>query len=182
MQKIDEDRAFLISALRELPDFLLSKDIYWPVDAQPRGQKTSRLPQMSLGNVRLASARLRGRDADLVAGIDHLFDKWRSTWAKKAALEYSNRLKLWEGLLEELIDDPSEAIYRYQIRTRVILELLLADLLKEPPQHELDLLAGLDARLRAESIESEFIWAGEIQATFPPERFWYLYRSIQKQK
>ncbi|TLN24844.1 hypothetical protein FDZ74_02720, partial [bacterium] len=125
MQTIDNDRAFLESSLPELPDFLLSNDLYWPAGTA-RG---SNQPRLSLGNLRLAAARLKAasgdpRDGALIAGIEAVFSKWRSNWARKAALEYSSRLRQWEDRLGELISDPSEAIYHYEIRVRVILELL----------------------------------------------------------
>lgn len=182
MSKIEEDRAFLKSALPELPDFLLSKEIYWPLETH--GQISTRsLSRISLGNIRLAAARLDSLrddpgDALWTAEIDRLFEKWRSNWAKKAALEYSSRLTLWRDLLEELLADPAEAVYRYEIRSRVILELLQKDLLAEPRVHEQDFLAGLDARLRGASEEHGFIWEAELQAGFPRDPYWYLYRKL----
>ncbi|HWQ04965.1 MAG TPA: hypothetical protein VN452_06385 [Longilinea sp.] len=184
MQSVDVDRAFLESSLTELPEFVLSKEIYWPIGIQPNRIFASNLPQLSIGNIRLASARLvagkdSGKDAQLISAIDQVFTQWRSNWAKKAALEYSSRLNLWKDRLAELISDPSQAIYRYEIRLRVILDLLQDDLLLEPSQTQVDLLAGLDARLQASTILSEFIWDPDIQDGFPKERFWYLYRSLK---
>jgi len=184
VQSVEVDRFFLESSLSELPDFILSKEIYWPIGIQGGGKFASQLPQLSIGNIRLASARLiaghnAGEDAQLVSAIDQIITKWRSNWAKKAALEYANRLNLWEDRLAELIGDPSQAIYRYEIRLRVILDLLKEDLLLEPPQPQGELLAGLDARLQAATIASDFIWDSEIQNGFPGERFWYLYRSLK---
>lgn len=184
MQSVDVDRAFLESSLNELPDFILSNDIFWPIGIQPDRKLASNLPQLSLGNIRLASARLAAatdsRDAaQLISAIDQVFTKWRSNWAKKATAEYSSRLNLWNDRLSELINDPSQAIYRYQIRLRVILDLLKEDLLVEPAQPQIDMLAGLDARLQAATISSEFIWDTEIQNGFSLDRFWYLYRSLK---
>ena len=184
MQSIDVDRAFLESGLAELPDFILSKEIYWPISIKPNRNFASNLPQLSLGNIRLASARMQagqplGEDAELIGAIDQIFTKWRSNWAKKATAEYSSRLNLWKDRLSELISDPSQAIYRYEIRLRVILDFLKDDLLVEPAQQQIELLSGLDARLQAATILSEFIWDPAIQNGFPQERFWYLYRSLK---
>jgi len=186
VQSVDVDRVFLENSLIELPDFILSKEIYWPIGIQGSRQIASKLPQLSLGNIRLASARLvagqnASEDAHLISAIDQVFTKWRSNWAKKAALEYASRLNLWKDRLAELISDPSQAIYRYEIRLRVILDFLKEDLLLEPPRPQGELLAGLDARLQAATIASDFIWDSEIQDGFPPERFWYLYRSLKLQ-
>ncbi|GAP15123.1 hypothetical protein LARV_02904 [Longilinea arvoryzae] len=185
MPTIKEDRAFLKSALAELPDFLLSNEIYWPLEGRG-GISNGNLSRLSLGSVRLAAARLlavheEAGDADLIAQIDRIFEKWRSNWAKKAALEYSGRLKLWKDHLDELLADPSRAIYRYEIRSRVILDLLQVDMLAEPRAQEQEYLAGLDARLRGASLEDDFVWEPELQAGFPRDRFWFLYRSLRSE-
>jgi hypothetical protein len=185
MQTNEKDRAFLESVLPDLQDFLLSKELFWPAGTQHgRRESVANLPQLSLGNIRLATARLLAKneninDAALAGRIDPIYTKWRSNWGKKAALEYSSRLRLWKDQLNELINDPSDAIYRYEIRTRVILELLKDDLFVEPPGQEQDLLAGLDALLRASSIEDQFVWDAGIMGAFSKEQFWFLYRHIQ---
>lgn len=183
MQTINDDRVFLETILPELPDFLLSKELYWLVGIRS-GVSQANFPQLSLGNVRLAEARLKAgskaaADAGIFGGIDQLYQKWRSNWSRKAGLEFSNRLKLWRDRLDELIRDPSPAVYRYDIRLRVILALLEDDLLSGLPVQEQDYLSGLDARLRASSTETDFIWDAAIQAGFPADRFWYLYRALQ---
>jgi hypothetical protein len=53
------------------------------------------------------------------------------------------------------------------------------DLFVEPPGQEQDLLAGLDALLRASSIEDQFVWDAGIMGAFSKEQFWFLYRHIQ---
>lgn len=183
MQTINADRVFLETILPELPDFLLSKELYWLVGARS-GVSQANFPQLSLGNVRLAEARLKvgstsSADAGLFDSIGKLYQKWRSNWSRKAGLEYSNRLKLWKDRLDELIREPSPAVYRYDVRLRVILALLEDDLLSGIPVQEQDYLSGLDARLRASSTETNFIWDAAIQAGFPADRFWYLYRMLQ---
>ncbi len=187
MQTIDGDRAFLENSLPELQDFLLSNDLYWPAGTARGAHAGANMPRFSLGNLRLAAARLGAasgdlHDGDLIAGVEGVFTKWRSNWARKAALEYSSRLRLWEDRLNELISDPSEAIYRYEIRIRVILELLRGDLLVEPPRQEMALLEGLDTRHRAASMETGFIWDTELQKAFPPEPYWFLYRTIRSHR
>lgn len=182
MQTIGNDRAYLESALSDLPDFLLSGDIYWPI-GKPHD---SSLPQISLGNIRLAAARLMAcpdteKDDPLLGRIDAIYTKWRSTWARKAALEYSSRLHLWRDRLNELIQDPSEPFCRYEMRIRVILELLRADLLSEPPRQMQDLLDELDGLLRASSVAGPFLWDARLEQGFPQDRFWFLYRTIQAQ-
>lgn len=184
MQTIDEERAYLEAVLPELPDFLLSKDIYWPAGPRITGPSRSQFAQLSLGNIRLAEARLVAGSslelhADLIAAIDQLNDRWRSNWSKKAALEFSSRLRMWKDRLEELLRDPSLAYYRYEVRLRVILALLADDLLAGVPLQEQEYLAGLDARLKGASVKAGFIWDPAQQAGFPEETHWYLYRELK---
>lgn len=184
MQTIDEERAYLEAVLPELPDFLLSKDIYWPAGPRITGPSRSQFAQLSLGNIRLAEARLVAGSslelhADLIAAIDQLNNRWRSNWSKKAALEFSSRLRMWKDRLEELLRDPSTAYYRYEVRLRVILALLADDLLAGIPLQEQEYLAGLDARLKSASVKAGFIWDPVQQAGFAEETHWYLYRELK---
>ncbi len=184
MQTINEERTYLEAVLPELPDFLLSKDIYWPAGPRFTGPSRSQFAQLSLGNIRLAEARLKAGNppalhADLIAAIDQLNARWRSNWSKKAALEFSSRLRMWKDRLEELVRDPSAAFYRYEVRLRVILALLADDLLAGIPLQEQEYLAGLDARFRGASVKTGFIWDPAQEAGFPEETFWYLYRELK---
>ena len=177
MQTIDEERAYLEAVLPELPDFLLAKDIYWPAGPRITGPSRSQFAQLSLGNIRLAEARLVAGSslelhADLIAAIDQLNDRWRSNWSKKAALEFSSRLRMWKDRLEELLRDPSTAYYRYEVRLRVILALLADDLLAGIPLQEQEYLAGLDARLKGASVKAGFIWDPVQQAGFAEDTHW----------
>lgn len=184
MQTIEEERAYLEAVLPELPDFLLSKDIYWPAGPRITGPSRSQFAQLSLGNIRLAEARLKASgasasNADLIAAIDQINDRWRSNWSKKAALEFSGRLRMWKDRLEELLRDPSPVYYRYEVRLRVILALLAEDVLAGIPLQEQEYLAGLDARLSGASVKAGFIWEPAQQAGFPEETYWYLYRELR---
>lgn len=183
MQTIDEDRGYLQAVLPELPDFLLSKDLYWPAGPRRTGPSRAQFAQLSLGNVRLAEIRLRtasqaAQDIALAASVDQMNERWRSNWSKKAAFEYSSRLRMWKDRLDELIRDPSPAFYRYEVRLRVILMLLQGDVLAGIPIQDLEYLSGLDARLRGASVTADFIWEPALQPGFPDIDYWYLYRAL----
>ncbi len=183
MQTIDEDRRYLEVVFPELPNFLLSQDLFWPAGPSLTGRSGSKLMQLSLGNIRLAEARLKAasqaaRDIELINSIDDLNSRWRSNWSKKAGLEYSSRLRMWKERLEELIKDPSPAFYRYEVRLRVILALLEKDLLTGVSIQEQEYLSGLDARLRGASVGAGFVWDPLIQPGFPEGEYWSLYRAL----
>jgi hypothetical protein len=62
--------------ITRLQDFLLSKELFWPAGTQHgRRESVANLPQLSLGNIRLATARLLAKneninDAALAGRID----------------------------------------------------------------------------------------------------------------
>jgi hypothetical protein len=114
---------------------------------------------------------------DQIAAVQH---QWQSRWEIKISLEVPNRMSLWKNYLSEL-GAGSQALagdYAYNVRLRVILELLLIEtsalFVKEK-----SLLRSLDLRLKSKGIPGDFIWDGTIESGFPIEPFWYLYFHFQ---
>ena len=102
--------------------------------------------------------------------------KWRVAWEKKASQCYSVRARMWRGFLQEYRDNPQENDdrYRYEVRLRVMLELLKPEV--KPGDHpEEELLSGLDKYLKSVIIPKGFIWDADIQGAFPEDVYWYLY-------
>ena len=182
--KFEHDLTYVRLAIPDLEEFLLSKEIFWPLPSAPTQIGQPGLEQLSLGLLRLSVARLQAEPENeeatqLAAQMVDVRGRWRSNWSKKAALEYSSRLRMWKDRLEELLRDPSLAYYRYEVRLRVILALLADDLLAGIPLQEQEYLAGLDARLKGASVKAGFIWDPAQQAGFPEETHWYLYRELK---
>jgi hypothetical protein len=79
-------------------------------------------------------------------------------------------------VLQEIRRDPEEHLdyYRYEVRVRVLISLLHADIKEiEPAQQER--IDGLDILLRAFFNPGDFIWEPELAIGFPPDPFWYLW-------
>lgn len=172
------DRAYLEAAQGVLEDYLHAPDLYWMLRANPPKGEPS-FPSLTLGNVLLAYARLRARSSaeaeTLFAPIAQLREQWRTTWNKKARHELQSRLQRWADYLHEYEADPAQAAYyTYQVRQRVIAELLAQDL-GGWPEAEDDLRQRLDRVLRASFTPSPFIWDEDLAPAFPPDRFWFLY-------
>ena len=190
MSSFAYDVTFLQRGIPELQSYLLSNEIYWPLGlATPTGGTP--YPRMTLGWLLLAKARARGWvDANRVSSqanqleslareLDQVRARWRVAWNKKAAQEFSSRLKLWADFLNEYRGDKAAHArrYRYEVQRRVMLDLLAGE--ADPiPKPESDLLQGMDSFLRAALKPGAFVWEEELTGTFPPESYWYLYGNL----
>ena len=173
----EHDKAFLEAGIPELGDYLLSKELYWPISA--RG---SSLPRLTIGGLLLAQARLEARGErieSLVAQLDGVRSKWRVAWETKAGREVGARMRLWSNYLAEYRHNPENHAdaYPHEVRYRVMLHLLSAELPKPPAESES--LSQLDDMLRARLIAGDFIWEAELRAGFPRAVYWYLYGKLK---
>ena len=122
------------------------------------------------------------RFSRLCLDFDALRARWLSAWERKCARCFHHRLVQWRNFLEDYRQDPDEHAnrYPYEVRWRVILDLLKADIRQLEPA-EADLLAGLDTTLQALLVPGEFVWEKEIERGFPPRQYWYLYGRLRNQ-
>jgi hypothetical protein len=143
MPSIEYDLNFLQAGLEDLEGYLLSKELYWPIDAGAPAGETP-YPRMTLGNLFLARARLSGRRLSTAerAQLDHLNKRmqevrqqWLVAWGQKSVREFGARLRLWRDFLEEYRKNPMENLdrYAYEVNRRVILDLLYLLKLKAMP-------------------------------------------------
>ena len=177
MNPIKTDKAYLEAGIPELGDYLLSKELYWPISS--RGYT---LPRLTIGGILLAQARLEARGewiVSLVAQLDAVRSKWRVAWETKAGREVQARLRLWSNYLADYRHNPENHAdaYPHEVRYRVMLHLLLAELPATPAERES--LSQLDNVLRTKLISGDFIWESELQAGFPRGVYWYLYGKLK---
>ncbi len=173
----DYDRRYLKAAFEVLEDYLKSTALYWPLDVKPP-KGAPPYPQLTPGNVLLALRRLEAHDAtgDFPARLRLFKGQWGAHWRQKAEREVRARLRQWRNYLQETTD--RAPYYRYEVRERVILELLAEDLDGLPPDAARD-LAVLDRLLQGAFREGAFVWEAPLGRVFPPERFWFLYGMIR---
>jgi len=182
----DRDLAFLQGAAREFENYLLSQEIYWPLESQ-HGRPA--LPFLSMGGLLLAMVRLRAvcrslsdPDAEAfqrsAARLAALRARWASVMARKIATEARSHLNLWHSFLMDLAESPHSAADRYpqDVRERVLLSLLAT----QPESTLLDAahrraVAELDRELRLRFREGEFVWDSRLTSVFPRSDFWFLY-------
>lgn len=191
MADIQKDLDFLQAAIPDLQEYVLSKDLYWPLRLTATTPGSRQTPQLTLGNLALSRARLsagllspeqQAAYQRAVQAIDALKQEWRSNWSKKAAHEYSSRLNLWQQYLRELRGDPRQqgAYYANEVRNRAILALLSPDLLDGIPQQAPDQLQMLDGILRGLTEAGPFLWEPEVAGAFPQDAYWFLYVTPRK--
>jgi len=197
VSKVEYDLRYLKAGVEELEQYLLSSQLYWPVHVvTPTGETP--YPRLTPGELLLAREKLRAHSLDFLstspgynnevtspvqAKIDRLegdFEvirsKWRGNWGKKAAQDFSSRLALWRNFLGDYrkVPDDQAPFYAYEVRTRVIMQLLEPEAVGIPAA-ELDMRTGLDTLLRAILVPGEFIWEAALEAGFPKADYWYLY-------
>jgi hypothetical protein len=185
MQPVEQDLKFIESTCQDLDDYILSNQLYWPVDHETYRDGIS-FSRVTIGLIRLITEQLRAvklseeqssrlKEANRI--IDNIQRKWKVAWGKKVSAEFKSRLNLWQEFIRECISDKKVLLsgFRTALSNRTILQLLLLDL----PNEEAGLILSLhetDQWLRENLVEGPFIWDDEYQHTFPSEKFWFLYR------
>jgi hypothetical protein len=180
MTSTEQDKAYLEAGIPELEAYLLSKELYWPISA--RGYS---LPRLTIGGLLLAQARLEARGEHIESHLPRLYgvrSKWRAAWETKAGREVGARMRLWSNYLADYRQNPEghADAYPHEVRYRVMLHLLLAEL--PAPPAEQNVLTQLDGTLRARLSPGDFIWETDLEAGFPREVYWYLYGKLNPRR
>lgn len=189
MPDFDYYRVYLQGGLREAERYLLSNELFWPLNIAPAVGEPG-YPNLTLGGLLLYSAYARSlagtasQDAvfsRIESEIHAVRTRWRVAWEQKAAWEFKSRLRQWGNVLKEIRIDPEDNIpyYRYEIRLRVIVHLLQAEIKETDPvlQEHLD---SLDLLLRALFAPGNFLWEPELADSFPAADFWYLWGLLKE--
>ena len=182
-------KVYLQAGIEEAEGYLLSDQLFWPLSISPRSHEKI-YPNLTLGGLLLYRAfarplvRTASQNIDLQQienQIDALQTRWRVAWARKANWEFTSRLRQWGNAIKEIRIDPENTLgyYRYEVRWRVILDLLQADLRDIEPA-SLEHLESLDLLLRALFAPGSFIWEPELASEFPGDRFWYLWGELKE--
>ena len=168
----EQDIRFLTEGLPQLQGYLLSNELYWPLN--------NSLPRLTIGSVLLALARLEVTHPveaqRFRVALEPTRARWRAAWEKKAAREMANRLRLWSQYLSDFQYAPDKAgLYPTEVRGRTILQLLLPE---APNAPEKATLVELDTILKTLLVPGKFIWEAAWQAAFPEAEFWFLYGKL----
>lgn len=164
------DRRWLQAAVPQLKDYLLSNEIFWNIGSDP---------QLTLGNLLLAEAKVRtaGGDRELLTEIAAQKKEWHSAWQKKAKREFGSRLRQWTQYMAELSENPDRhaAQYRTEVRVRTLLELLAGEAPGLSSQ-----LTAFDSKLKALTVNGDFVWGKESEKAFPKGKYWFLWVKVKQ--
>jgi len=176
-------QTYLQAALSGLERYLLSDDLYQNMGVLPASARN--YPSLTLGSLLLyqkyaqalantGSEKAIYQKIDMEMGV--LSTRWRVAWEGKASREFEARLRQWGNALREIREDPVEntAYFRYEIRSRVMLDLLKSEARGIPPAY-LEHLENLDLILQVLFERGEFIWEPEFIPAFPQDTYWYLW-------
>lgn len=177
-------RVYLQAGLQEVETYLLSNELFWPLNATASYGEPS-YPKFTLGGflfyeacaqsvVRSGSQNAAMRKIE--SELNTYRTRWQVAWIRKASWELKSRLRQWGNALTEIRLDPEEHsnYYRYEVRSRVLISLLLPEIKEIEPAHQ-EQLKGLDILLRALFKPGDFIWEPELSSSFPVDHFWYLW-------
>jgi hypothetical protein len=188
MASADYDLGYLEAAAELLEKYLLSKEIYWKINASsPPGEPG--YPSLTLGAIllsqqRAASWHLTAHQEDRRFRVDNRIHqthmKWRTAWSSKAREEFRSRLELWRNYLEEFRQDPDGNYdrYPYEVSRRVMLQLLSREAVDIPRAQE-QMLSGLDRILEGVMLPGVFVWDEALESGFSLEDFPYLYYHLK---
>lgn len=173
--------------LDELEDYIVKDDLYRTVIA--RTSAGDRQMNMSGGDFYSRLMRLQGARHLLTEDertrldsaqqkADEIIYSLRTRFNQRLNLELKSRLDSLRYFLRECAEDSGKCRveYPFEMRNRqriqTILQLLGAD--AEPTLVEI--LEQVDKSILRATKESSFVWDEQLQSTYPPETYWYLYR------
>ena len=183
MATFEYDLRYVQTGVGELKDYLLSKELFWPVTlAADAGQPP--YPKLTPGNLLLSLARMQAQSsgasqasalAQVEGDLNVVVTKWRVKWEEKVSWEFTSRLRQWVNYLKDFGQEPAiqGAYYPNEVRLRVQMELL-----RQAVPISAENAAALDAadgRVRAKLKPGDFIWGEELAAGFPESIYWFLY-------
>lgn len=158
---IQKDNQYLSAGVPELENYLLSKELYYPIG--------SNLSQLTLGGILLSLARMGAQAAQFEAQVEAVRSKWRVAWDVKSNREVKARDELWVNYLAEYREDPKSGarLYSQNVRYRAMLSLLGKAVVDS------------DVLVKSVFIEGKFVWEEECEPNFPYDTFWYLFGTLR---
>ena len=184
MTTINFDIGYLKTGQESLDTYLGSKILFWPLHApSPMGERD--FPRLTLGNLLLSLKRLEIRDLTqnqsnqlrtITREIHKVQFSKKRAWTRKANHEFESRIRQWSLYLTDLRHDPKgqEVYYHSEVRTRVIIDLLIPEL-DEQESSKLEELSELDEFLAKILTPKDFLWGEELSKGFDEKQFWYLW-------
>lgn len=174
MEETDKDLRFLSDGIEDLPQYLSSKNLFWPL-----GQTATPL---TIGNLLFSLRRLLSKFKndpvyrDFEQKIDQIKASNRALFQQKEQEELSSRAREWGNSVEDWQENGAAlSSLRIDLRNRAVLELILADLDSATIKTTL-LIETIDDKFEKMTEPGGFIWEEGLEQGFPKEPYWYLWR------
>jgi hypothetical protein len=182
----DDNLTFLQVMLEEFEAYLLSDELYWPLDSS--SLKRPSPPRLTPGRLALTLDELDAQGEEMTPAqraecrklnlqAESILRKWSAALGRKAAREMHSRLNLWKAYIHDLVEDAERADnYTYEVQQRVIFERITAWAEHEPEaEQNIQAIHSVDATLRSLFKPGDFIWDARLRSCYPQERYWFLY-------
>ncbi len=178
--------AFVRAMLGEFEAYLLSDELYWPLDSS--SLKLPFPPRLTPGRLALTLDELEAQSEDMTPAqraecrklniqAESIQRKWSAALGRKAAWEMHSRLNLWKAYINDMVENADRADnYAYEVQQRVIFERNTEWAEREPEaEQSLQAIRSVDAALRSFFKAGDFIWDARLRSCYPRERYWFLY-------
>ncbi len=188
MQSVEYNLDLFEAMLDEIEDFLLSADIFWPLDKRSKPDLPP-YPRLSTGGLLMTQDESLAQEAEMNPGQkvqhaklrrqwDMTLHKWRSALGRKSEREMGMRLNLWRAYLSDLEEgSASHFDYHREVRNRVQFARLQTIASESSKTLKMvKTIRSLDALLLNLTIASEFIWDDRLREIYPEGNFGVLYR------
>ncbi len=186
MHSPDTNLTLIQVILEEVENYLLSDELFWPLDASSLNQPHP--PQLTPGRLALTLDELdvqseemtpvqRAEHHKLNLQIQSVLRKWSAALGRKAGREMHSRLNLWKAYIQDLVENADRADnYVYEVRQRVIFERIKVWAEGEPEaERSKQAIQPIDAALRSFFTPGDFIWDVRLRSCYPEEEYWFLY-------
>lgn len=186
MHAPDANLALVRVMLEEFETYLLSDELYWPLD--PSSLKRPYVPRLTPGRLALTLDELDAQSEDMTPAqqveirklnlqMESVLRKWSVALGRKAAREMHSRFNLWKAYIQDLAEKADRAHnYTNEVQQRVIFERIAGWAEREPEaERSIQAIQSIDATLRSFFKPGDFIWDARLQSCYPQEQYWFLY-------
>lgn len=187
---IERDLKEAEAMVAALEDYIHSDQLYLRVHG---GGLSGAMPNMTIGSLLMRLRRLDilrdGLSAEQRQRLENSLNQneafakeWRLHYSGKMIREAKSRLDAMRTFFQECRETPRACAGIYgpeALRRTIVQEILLAmkDLGIEVDDDLKTKRGMIDQQLRGVLVNTDFIWADEIQSAYPREKFWWLYQS-----
>lgn len=182
IEHLKHDLEILEAMVAEMPDYLQSEVLFWPM--VPSG-----LPKLTLGGYLMRQQRLlalrdlldeteQERLVTAVQTFTTLTEEKVVRVEERAHTELEARIRQWGEALKEFKEESSLSYYRTAVDARLMIAVLVDKMQTSPFQLSpriLPMVQLLDSNLMGKWKSGDFIWPPTWEPAYPRSEYWWLY-------